>query len=176
VADSSRNTAVARQCRTSPSHVTAPMLAFVFAFVLLNSLAHGQQVATSWVLQGGQKIPGRMDRTPHLSVEGKTLSGSTGCNSFTAAVSERPGKRIAIEWTAITRKLCLNDLGNIEAALLRAFEKTAFIDATENTLRFLSAEGTLYWSGNDNTSRLANKCENRKPISAKRTFCPGTRN
>jgi len=113
--------------------------------------ASSQPAATTWVLQKGHNIPSRPPRTPQLRMEGEKLSGSTGCNSFTAKVSEKPDKRVAIEQVALTRMMCAGAQNKIEAALVRALEQTEFIEMKGAMLSFLSAnrQPLLVWTRSD---------------------------
>jgi heat shock protein HslJ len=113
--------------------------------------------ATSWVLQQGRDIPRRPPRTPKLHLDGKKLSGSTGCNSFTAAVVDKADQRIAIEQVALTRKLCADKLDRIETAFVRALEETAYLERKGRSLTFLSGkrEPLLVWTRSKSASRRA---------------------
>ena len=73
------------------------MFASTLSFVLADgNVAAAQRGASTWVLQKGQDIsPPRRGR-PALRVEGTELSGSTGCNNFTATLVQRPDQRVAI--------------------------------------------------------------------------------
>ena len=107
---------------------------------VLSTPANTQQAATTWVLQKGQNIPSRPAHTPQLRVEGEKLTGSTGCNSFTAKVNQRVDKGVRIERVALTRMLCAPEQNKIEVALVRALEETQFIETKGEKLSFLSAE------------------------------------
>jgi heat shock protein HslJ len=106
--------------------------------------------ATKWVLERGRDIPKRLPRTPKLQVDGQKLSGSTGCNSFTAALVDKADKRIAIEQVALTRKLCAENLDRVEAAVVRALEQTQYLEEMGKRLTFLSEkrEPLLVWTRN----------------------------
>jgi hypothetical protein len=55
-----------------------------------------EPAATSWTLQSGSKIaPGQL-QMPELQMKGQVLSGSTGCNTFTATLSTQPDGRVGI--------------------------------------------------------------------------------
>src|SRR5262245_40399810 len=84
----------------------AMLLALLLGLCADAAAGSAQPAATTWVLQKGQEIPSRLIRKPRLRMEREKLSGSTGCNSFTAAVSNKGDKRIAIERVALTRMLC----------------------------------------------------------------------
>src|SRR5499427_856717 len=77
----------------------------------------------------------------------KQLSGSTGCNTFRATLSERAEKRVAINDVALTRKLCAPPTSDNERAIVQAFNKTEFIEEKADTLTFLSGsrEALLVW-------------------------------
>ena len=75
------------------------------------------------------------------------MTGSTGCNSFSATVSERSNKRVAIEEIIRTRMLCEPNQNKIENAFVRALQKTEEIREKGKALTFLSGDGAtlLVW-------------------------------
>jgi heat shock protein HslJ len=103
--------------------------------------------SSAWVLQKGRDIPRRTLRQPTLRMQGATLSGSTGCNNYTATMMRRRGKRVAIEWVALTRKLCAAERNRTETAFVRALGQTAYLRRKGRTLTFLSGKGRplLVW-------------------------------
>lgn len=118
--------------------------------------------ATNWVLKVGRDIPSRTKRTPVLRVEGQKLSGSTGCNAFTATLVNKADKRIAVEQVALTRKLCAATLDRVETAVVRALGKSEYLEQKGNRLMFLSSkrEPLLVWTRNKSTAK--------RPASRKR--------
>ena len=133
----------------------APLVTFLSILpAVFSTTANSQQAATTWVLQKGPSIPSRPPRTPHLRMEGEKLSGSTGCNAFTAKVSERADKRVTIEQVALTRMLCEPQQNKVETALVRALEQTQFIEAQGKRLSFLSAQRQplLVWTRSDKSA------------------------
>ncbi len=80
-------------------------------------------------------------------MQGANLSGSTGCNNFTATMTRRRGKRVAIERVALTRKLCVAERNRTETAFVRALGQTAYLSRKRRTLTFLSGKGRplLVW-------------------------------
>jgi heat shock protein HslJ len=103
--------------------------------------------AASWVLERGRDIPARLKRRPQLNMEGAKLSGSTGCNSFTAALVDKAGKgdkagtadkHIAIEQVALTRKMCAPAQDRVELAFVRALGETRYLEHKGQRLTFLS--------------------------------------
>ena len=136
------------------SDMRSALFAFI-AVILLGCLDSAaaqprgpEPTATTWVLQRGRDIPKRPPRTPKLHMDGKKLSGSTGCNSFTAALVEKADKRIAIEGVALTRMLCADNLDKIETAFVRALEDTQYLEEKGRKLTFLSGkrEPLLVWT------------------------------
>jgi heat shock protein HslJ len=95
---------------------------------------------STWVLQKGRDIPLLQARKPMLRMEGDKLSGSTGCNNFTAIVSRRAEQRVTIEQVALTRMLCEPKQNTIEKAFVGALRQTEFINRQGSTLTFLSVE------------------------------------
>src|SRR5262249_41202616 len=77
----------------------------------------------------------------------KQLSGSTGCNTFRATLSERAENRVAINDVDVTRKLCAPPESDNERAIVEAFNKTEFIEEGAERLTFLSGsrEPLLVW-------------------------------
>jgi heat shock protein HslJ len=109
----------------------------------------------SWVLEWGREIPSLQRGRLKLRVQGQQLSGSTGCNSFTATLSNRPDKRVAIERVSQTRKLCGPRDSEIEAAFVGALSETEFLKEERGRLTFLSGkqETLLVWTRADKSTR-----------------------
>jgi heat shock protein HslJ len=109
---------------------------------------------TSWALQKGRDIPSAPARKPTLQKQGDKLSGSTGCNNFTATVTKRDDTRVAIEQVVLTRMLCEPAQNKIEAAFVAALRQTEFMTEQGTTLTFLSAEKAplLVWKRQRTTS------------------------
>jgi heat shock protein HslJ len=126
--------------------------------------AQGKRGATSWVLQKGRDIPSTPARKPTLRKRADKLTGSTGCNNFTATVSKRDGRRIAIEQLALTRMLCEPGQNAIEAAVVAALEQTEFVAERRTTLTFLSAKKAplLVWK----RQRTASAVKHRRRLAA----------
>ena len=115
----------------------------------------GASAATNWVLKQGRDIPSRLKRTPQLRVEGQKLSGSTGCNAFTATVVDKTDKRIAVEQVALTRKLCAATLDRVETAFVRSLGESEYLEQKGNKLVFLSGKRNplLVWTRNKSTAQ-----------------------
>jgi heat shock protein HslJ len=96
--------------------------------------------ASTWVLQRGRDIPSPQPRKPTLWMQGDRLAGSTGCNNFTASVTRRANKRVAIEQVALTRMMCEPRQNTIETAFVGALRQTEFMTRRGGTLTFLSGE------------------------------------
>src|SRR5215475_3316085 len=109
--------------------------------------AVAQSCDRSWVLEKGQGFKSLKDSPASLTLNDKQLSGSTGCNTFRATLSERAEKRVAINDVALTRKLCAPPTSDNERAIVQAFNKTEFIEEKADTLTFLSGsrETLLVW-------------------------------
>jgi heat shock protein HslJ len=142
-----------------PPHV-APFLAALAAATLALCCSTGQSLAQSaaakpWVLQQGREIVPPRKQKPVLRMEGQRLSGSTGCNSFTAAVNDRPDKKVAIADVTLTRKLCGPQESQIEDALVRALSDTEYLKKERRRLTFLSGkqEVLLVWTRGGKTAR-----------------------
>jgi heat shock protein HslJ len=129
--------------RSSQVAVTAVVL---LAFASMKAESADGESAT-WILQQGADISLHNARKPELRMEAQKLTGSTGCNSFSATVSERSNKRVAIEEIIRTRMLCEPNQNKIENALVRALEKTEVIRENGKALAFLSGDGAtlLVW-------------------------------
>jgi heat shock protein HslJ len=128
------------------------LLAVAFAYLSCDVMqAKAQTTPGSWVLQKGRGVQFPLARRPELQMQEQQLSGSTGCNAFTAKVSERAEKRIAIELLSLTRKLCGPKESGVENAIVSAFAETALLEQDGQTLAFLSAsrEPLLIWQRAD---------------------------
>lgn len=103
--------------------------------------------ATNWILQKGRDIPSPQPRKPMLRMQGDKLSGSTGCNRFTATVARRADQRVAIEEVALTRMLCEARQNAVETAFVGALRQTEVIGRQGNTLTFSSGDRSplLVW-------------------------------
>src|SRR5215475_4792634 len=101
----------------------------------------------SWVLEKGQGFTTIKNSPASLKLNDKQLSGSTGCNTFRATLSQQAEQRIAINDVALTRKLCTPPANNNERAIVQAFNKTEYIEEGADTLTFLSGsrETLLVW-------------------------------
>jgi heat shock protein HslJ len=132
-----------------------------------------QPTATSWTLKEGRDVPSPQPRKPELRMEGSKLSGMSGCNNFTATLSEEPEKRVAIKQVALTRMLCQEKQNSVETAVVRALEQTRFIDRKGRTLTFLSAEKAplLVWQSKAASApRRAYKKAHRRARAHKRAM------
>ena len=118
-----------------------------FVFGLLTSTAAAMTTERSWVLEKGQGVTTLKNSPASLTLNNKQLSGSTGCNTFRATLSERAENRVAINDVAVTRKLCAPPASDNERAIVEAFNKTEFIEERADRLTFLSGsrEPLLVW-------------------------------
>jgi heat shock protein HslJ len=114
---------------------------------LIASSAAAQTGERSWVLEKGQGFTAIKNSPASLTLNDKQMSGSTGCNTFRATLSERAEKRVAINDVALTRKLCAPSANDNERAIVQAFNKTEYIEEGADTLTFLSGarEPLLVW-------------------------------
>ena len=130
------------------------------AVILLSALAvavssaNAQSAGSAWVLEKAQGVTTIEGSPASLILDDKQLSGSTGCNTFTATIADRPGKRVAISDVALTRKLCAPEANNNERAIVMAFSKTEFVEQGPGTLTFLAGnrEPLLVWKTKDKVS------------------------
>jgi len=131
-----------------------------------------EPAATSWTLQSGSKIaPGQL-QMPELQMKGQVLSGSTGCNTFTATLSTQPDGRVGIAHLTMSRKLCPPKQKEVEIAFVEALGQTRFLEKKGPTLEFLSEkrESLLVWRSRGNsevtrsmgTKRQATRHKRRK--------------
>ena len=118
-----------------------------FVFGLVASTAAAMMSERSWVLEKGQGVTTLKNNPASLTLNNKQLSGSTGCNTFRATLSERAENRVAIKDVAVTRKLCAPPESDNERAIIEAFSKTEFIEEGADRLKFLSGsrEPLLVW-------------------------------
>src|SRR5262245_3485888 len=122
----------------------------LIGFVVLSlvaSTAAAQTGERSWVLEKGQGFKTLKDSPASLILNDKQMSGSTGCNTFRATLSERAEKRVTINDVALTRKLCAPPASDNERAIVQAFNKTEYIEEGADSLTFLSGarEPLLVW-------------------------------
>ena len=122
------------------------------AAILLAALAAAPGVSAgpagdTWVLEKGQGVAPVAGSPASLTLDDKQMSGSTGCNTFKATITDRPDKRVAISDVALTRRLCTPPVSNNERAIVQAFSKTEFVEHNPGTLTFLSGrrEQLLVW-------------------------------
>jgi len=118
-----------------------------FVFCLVASTAAALTSERSWVLEKGQGFRTLKNNPASLTLNDNRLSGSTGCNTFRATLSERAENRVAIKDVALTRKLCAPPESDNERAIVEAFNKTEFIEEGADRLTFLSGsrEPLLVW-------------------------------
>jgi heat shock protein HslJ len=125
---------------------TAVLLALAFGSGGAAS-APRDSAAGTWLLHKGAGLPSGKARKPTLSVQGEKLSGSTGCNTFTATLVRHPDKRVAIDGIALTRMMCEPGQNTIESALVGALRQTQFMTQQGQTMTFLSSDNKplLVW-------------------------------
>jgi heat shock protein HslJ len=105
----------------------------------------------TWSLEQGRGISGaEPPNRPSLKLEGQRLSGSTGCNSFTATISET-GERVKIENLSLTRKLCAALQNENERAFVNALGQTQYLTKEPEKITFLSdkREPLLVWKSTE---------------------------
>jgi hypothetical protein len=105
-------------------------------------------------------------------MQGAKLSGTTGCNNFTATLSEEADKRVAIKQVALTRMLCEGKQNAVETAFVRALEQTKFISRQRRSLTFLSAEKTplLVWQSKHKPTAGRSSVRSRKAHRRPRAY------
>ena len=121
------------------------MIAFASSAVMS---APREKGASTWVLQKGRDVPETRPRKPTLRMQGDQLSGSTGCNNYTATIMRRAEQRIAIEQVALTRMLCEPQANAVEKAVVGAMRQTEFMDQQGSTLTFQAGDKSplLVWT------------------------------
>jgi heat shock protein HslJ len=129
--------------------VVSPIAALAAAMVALCAVPSGAQSPAdkTWSLEQGRGIsaaepPNQLS----LKLEGQRLSGSTGCNSFTATIAET-GERVKIENLSLTRKLCAALQNANERAFVSALGQTQYLTKEPEKITFLSdkREPLLVW-------------------------------
>src|SRR5262245_42240677 len=163
---------------TTATRPVAMLLALLFGLCADPAAGSPQPAATTWVLQKGEGTPSRLAHRPRLRMQGENLSGSTGCNSFTATVSNKGDKRIAIERVALTRMLCAPAQNKVEKAFVQALNRTEFIELKGKRLTFLSGarQPLLVWTRNAKSAvkrpaRTPRQARGHHPASVMRA-CP----
>ena len=104
---------------------------------------------TAWLLERARGIAPEQLSAPTLTRQGQRLSGSTGCNSFTATITAT-GERVKIENLSLTRKLCAPRRNETERAFVAALGQTEYLEEQKDRLTFLSGtrEPLLVWRPN----------------------------
>ena len=128
--------------------------------------ADGKSATATWILQQGADISLDKSRKPEMRMEGRELTGSTGCNNFSATVSQRPNNRVTIGQIVRTRMLCQPDQNRIENAFVRALEKTEVIRERGTRLTFLSGDGSTLLVWNRSGKSSAKKSSSTKKASS----------
>jgi heat shock protein HslJ len=129
--------------------VASSMAALAVALAALCTAPTGAQSPAdkTWSLEQGRGISAaEPPNRPSLKLEGQRLSGSTGCNSFTATISET-GERVKIENLSLTRKLCATLQNENERAFVNALGQTQYLTKEPEKITFLSdkREPLLVW-------------------------------
>ena len=127
----------------------SPIAALTVAVAALCAAPSGAQSPAdkTWSLEQGRGISAaESPNRPSLRLEGQRLSGSTGCNSFTATISET-GERVKIENLSLTRKLCATLQNENERAFVNALGQTQYLTKEPERITFLSdkREPLLVW-------------------------------
>jgi heat shock protein HslJ len=137
----------------------ARLAGLLLAWLVTTGAAIDQATAKStsglWVFDRGHEFPSPVPKRPTLRISGQGLSGSTGCNEFTATLSQKVEKRVAIEDLSQTRKLCGPKESEVEAAFVRALAQTEYLKSERGRLMFLSGkrETLLVWRRADLKAR-----------------------
>ena len=126
----------------------ALMIGLTLAFETTGAASAPREGAGAWQLQKGAGLPSRKARTPTLSMQGEKVSGSTGCNTFTATLVRHADKRVTIDGIALTRMLCEPGQNTIETAFVNALRQTQFVTEQGQSMTFLSGENKplLVWT------------------------------
>jgi heat shock protein HslJ len=121
-------------------------LAVAIAALCITPLGAQSPADRTWSLEQGRGISAEPPNRPSLKLEGQRLSGSTGCNSFTATISET-GERVKIENLSLTRKLCATLQNENERAFVNALGRTQYLTKEPEKITFLSdkREPLLVW-------------------------------
>jgi heat shock protein HslJ len=130
--------------------IVTSIAALAVAIAVLHAVPLGaqSQAEKTWSLEQGRGISAAEPASrPSLRVEGQHLSGSTGCNSFTATISET-GERVKIENLSLTRKLCATLQNENERAFVNALGQTQYLTKEPERITFLSdkREPLLVWT------------------------------
>ena len=132
--------------------VLALALVIMGAAVLCAASREGEAQSpseTAWLLEQGRGIAPEQLSGTTLTRQGLRLSGSTGCNSFTATITAT-GERVKIENVSLTRKLCAPRRSETERAFVAALGQTEYLEEQKDRLSFLSGarEPLLVWKLN----------------------------
>lgn len=105
------------------------------------------QTQRSWILQDAKDLPHQTRTRASLTTVGNLVSGTTGCNSFSAKLqTESDGRTLLRDFNA-TRILCGPEDERVETAIFRALRETTYTDSNGESLRFLdsSRQPLLIW-------------------------------
>ncbi|MDF3302289.1 META domain-containing protein [Streptomyces tropicalis] len=95
---------------------------------------------------GGTAVPVPGKARAHLVFDAGRVTGSLGCNGFSAAATVRDG-RIALGPAATTRMMCDASLMTVEKDLLRLFGTTVSYRIDQRTLTLTSENGGTVTAG-----------------------------
>lgn len=138
----------------TPKYLVTIGLALGALVLSLATAPASAATSTTWVLERGRDIPSPQPRRLTLRMHGQSLSGSTGCNTYTATL-ERAKGRVAVKGVALTRMLCEAKLNTVETAFVGALGQTAFVVRNGRTLTFQSGDraALLVWRLTQKASR-----------------------
>ena len=131
--------------------VVSPIAAVAIAALFVAPSVAQSPTDKTWSLEQGRGIAAaEPPNRPSLKLEGQRLSGSTGCNSFTATISET-GERVKIENLSLTRKLCATLQNENERAFVNALGQTQYLTKEPEKITFLSdkREPLLVWKSTE---------------------------
>jgi len=130
----------------APQYVSLLLVLTTLCFGSWHAVAQSERDGT-WVLQQGRGLSNAEVHGPSIKLQDRSLSGTTGCNAFTATIS-KVAQGVKIENISMTRKLCAPGRNEAERAFIRALEETAFLEMVPQRLTFLSGtrEPLLVWS------------------------------
>ena len=103
------------------------------------------QNATWYLVSVGSRtaVPG-VNATTIFASDGKSLSGETGCNSFTGGYKTEPGNKLAISGFAATQAACATvDLAKQEEALLIFLQSAVSYTIIDTSMQIQTVDGSV---------------------------------
>jgi len=154
-----------------PFHTGLLLVPIVLVSLAKPAVAHTEE--TNWKLLRGRDIAPARTGMPQLTIKGRALFGSTGCNSFTSTLTRQNDGKVNIDRPALTRKFCGGKQQSVENAFVDALGQTEFLEQTDDRLTFLSGtrQPLLVWQPHRASAkaRVLPNAGGKHPVARSRT-------